>query len=178
MDNVTVEQIYQAYGEALYLAQSMEMGMRIFYYLDKELPLAPPGKKPRIDFDQELPPEINTNSLGGFIRQFRKEVLEEGEVDNQMRTLMRKMERAAEDRNDRVHIYWWQRAPMLRTLQGRAEILRELRVLIEEYQRYDEIIRRLVLLILDHFGLKPDQFDSARFQGYIQGGYLSKEINR
>lgn len=172
MDDVTIDQIFQAYGEALYLAQSMEMGMRIFYYLDKELPAMPPGKKPRIDFDQELPPDINTNSLGGFIRQFRKELLEEGAVDTQMRTLMRKLEQAAEDRNDLVHIYWWQRAPLLHTQEGRAEILAELRTLISQYRGYDEIIRRLVLLILEHFGLLPDEFQSARLQGYIQGGNL------
>ncbi len=174
MEDVTVEQIYQAYGEALYLAQSMEMGMRIFYYLDKELPLTPPGKKPRIDFDQELPPEINTNSLGGFIRQFRKELFEEGTVEPEMRVLMRKLEQAAEDRNDLVHIYWRERAPLLETQNGRAKVFHELNLLMAHYRGYDAIIRQLVLLILNHYGLKPEQFESSRFQAYINKNELSK----
>jgi hypothetical protein len=71
--------IFAAYGEALYLAQSMEMGMRIFYYLDKTLPTTPPGKSPRMILDDEPLADINMNSLGGFIRRFRRELFEEGE---------------------------------------------------------------------------------------------------
>ena len=78
---VTAKEIYAAYGEALSFAQSMETGMRIFYLLDKALPKAPPGKLPRLNFDDETPPDLNINSLGGFIFQFRKEMMEEGTVD-------------------------------------------------------------------------------------------------
>ena len=32
--------LFTVYGEALFLAQAMETGMRIFYWLDKKLPEA------------------------------------------------------------------------------------------------------------------------------------------
>lgn len=169
---VSKADVYAAYGEALYLAQSMEMGMRIFYYLDKTLPNIPPGKSPRLDFDDESLPEINTNSLGGFIRQFRRELLEEGAIDPQTRSLMRKLEQSVEYRNWLVHTYWWERSSQFNTAEGRAEMLAELQELIAQFRGYDQMICRFVLLYFAHYGLDPLQIASADFQSYLGRGEL------
>ena len=100
--------VLATYGEALYLAQSMEMGMRIFYYLDKTLPTTPPGKSPRFNLEDEPLSDLSMNSLGGFIRRFRRELFEEGEIEPEMRSLMRKLEKSVDDRNRLVHTYWWE----------------------------------------------------------------------
>ena len=121
---VSIADLFAAYGEALYLAQSMEVGMRIFYWLDKALPNKPPGKSPRVDFDAEPLPDINVNSLGGFIRQFRRELMEEGGVDAETRTIMRKLEQSADDRNWLVHNFWWERSDRLDSPEGRLSCLR------------------------------------------------------
>lgn len=165
---VTRTQLFAAYGEALYLAQSMEVGMRIFYWLDKTLPTTPPGKSPRIDFDSEPLPDININSLGGFIRQFRREMMEEGAVDPETRAIMRKLERSADDRNWLVHSFWWERSQRLETIEGRASLAQELQVVVEQFRYNDQLIRRLVLLCLENYNLTSDQFLSPRFQSYIQ----------
>jgi len=172
---VSITNLFASYGEALYLAQSMEVGMRIFYWLDKALPNKPPGKSPRIDFDAEPLPDINVNSLGGFIRQFRRELMEEGGVDAETRTIMRKLEQSADDRNWLVHTFWWERSDRLNTAEGRANLLMELRGLVDQFRYNDQLIRRLVLLCLEHYDLAFEQFPSPRFQGYIRGEYT--EIN-
>jgi len=160
-------ELYALYGEALFLAQSMETGMRIFYWLDKKLPEAPPGKLPRIDFTAEPLNDLTMNSLGGFLRQFKRELLNEGTVDVQTRGLMRKLEKTADVRNYLVHTYWWERSTRFTTPAGRAEIQRELQSLVEEYRWSNRLIRQLVLLCVGHFGFTPDQFDAQAFQGYL-----------
>ena len=160
-------ELYALYGEALFLAQSMETGMRIFYWLDKKLPEAPPGKLPRIDFTAEPLNDLTMNSLGGFLRQFKRELLNEGTVDVQTRGLMRKLEKTADARNYLVHTYWWEHSAQFTTPAGRAEIQRELQSLVEEYRWSNRLIRQLVLLCLEHYGFKSDQFDAQAFQGYL-----------
>jgi len=164
---VTVTEINAAYGEALYLAQSMETGMRIFYLLDKALPKAPPGKLPRVNFDDETPPDLNINSLGGFIFQFRKELMEEGTVDVQTRATMRSLEQAVEDRNWLVHFFWWEHLEEIASPQGRVQMLGVLRVLIDKFKVYDDLIRRLVLVYFAQYNLDPRQVESTRFQAYL-----------
>ena len=166
---VSIKDLFAAYGEALYLAQSMEVGMRIFYWLDKTLPNTPPGKSPRIDFDAEPLPDINVNSLGGFIRQFRRELVEEGGMDSETRSIMRKLEQAADDRNWLVHTFWWERSTLLENAGYRSQLLVELQGVVDQFRQNDQLIRRLVLLSLEHYELVPGQFPSPRFQGYIQG---------
>jgi hypothetical protein len=163
----TDAELYALYGEALFLAQSMETGMRIFYWLDKKLPETPPGKLPRIDFTAEPLNDLTMNSLGGFLRQFKRELLNEGTVDVQTRGLMRKLEKTADVRNYLVHTYWWERSAPLTTPAGRAEIQQELQSLVEEYRWSNRLIRQLVLLCVGHFGFTPDQFDAEAFQGYL-----------
>jgi hypothetical protein len=160
-------ELFALYGEALFLAQSMETGMRIFYWLDKKLPEAPPGKLPRIDFTAEPLNDLTMNSLGGFLRQFKRELLNEGTVDVQTRGLMRKLEKTADARNYLVHTYWWERSAQFTTPTGRLEIQRELQGLVEEYRWSNRLIRQLVLLCLGHYGFAPDQFDAEAFQGYL-----------
>ena len=159
--------MFAVYGEALYLAQSMEVGMRIFYWLDKTLPNKPPGKSPRIDFDAEPLPDINVNSLGGFIRQFRREMMEEGGIDTETRNTMRNLEQSADDRNWLVHNFWWERTGLLEKEEDRARVLAELRGVVENFRHNDQLIRQLVLLCLVHFELAPEQIPSPRFQSYI-----------
>ena len=166
---VTAKEIYAAYGEALCLAQSMETGMRIFYLLDKALPKTPPGKLPRLNFDDETPPDLNINSLGGFIFQFRKEMMEEGTVDIQTRATMRSLEQAVEDRNWLVHFFWWEHLEEISSPQGRVQMLAVLRVLIEKFKVYDDLIRRLVLVYFSQYHLDPRQVESTRFQAYVGG---------
>jgi hypothetical protein len=165
---VRLADLFAAYGEALYLAQSMEVGMRIFYWLDKSLPKLPPGKSPRLDFDTEPLPDINVTSLGGFIRQFRRELMEEGGIDAETRYIMRKLEQSADDRNRLVHTFWWEHLDRLERTDKRASLLAELQGLVEQFRHNDQLIRRLVLLALEHYGLTPEQFPSPRFQGYIR----------
>jgi hypothetical protein len=163
----SASELYALYGEALFLAQSMETGMRIFYWLDKKLPEAPPGKLPRIDFTAEPLNDLTMNSLGGFLRQFKRELLNEGTVDVQTRGLMRKLEKTADARNYLVHTYWWERSAQLATPAGRAAIQHELQGLVEEYRWSNRLIRQLVLLCVGHFGFTPDQFGQEAFQGYL-----------
>jgi hypothetical protein len=165
--SVSLPDLYAAYGEALYLAQSMEVGMRIFYWLDKALPTTPPGKNPRIDFDAEPLPDINVNSLGGFIRQFRREMMEEGGVDSDTRNIMRKLEQSADDRNMLVHTFWWERSEELDTPEGRTKVMLELHRVVEQFRYNDQLIRRLVLLCLAHYGFSYEQLPSPRFRKYI-----------
>jgi hypothetical protein len=160
--------IYAAYGEALYLAQSMEMGMRIFYYLDKTLPTTPPGKSPRMNLDDEPLADINMNSLGGFIRRFRRELFEEGEIDPEMRNLMKKLEQSVDDRNRLVHTYWWERSLQFETDEGRAAMLAELNEMITRFRLYDQVIRRMVLTYLVHYNLDPLKITSDKFQGWYR----------
>jgi len=166
---VNITDLFAAYGEALYLAQSMEVGMRIFYLLDKALPNTPPGKKPRINFDEEPLPDINVNSLGGFIRQFRREMMEEGGVDTETRNIMRKLEQSADDRNWLVHTFWWERSEMLETPDGRAILSIELQKIVDQFRYNDQLIRQLVLLCLVHYGFTVENFPSPKFQKYIRG---------
>jgi hypothetical protein len=166
--SVSIVDLFASYGEALYLAQSMEVGMRIFYWLDKTLPKTPPGKSPRIDFDAEPLPDINVNSLGGFIRQFRRELMEEGGVDAETRSIMRKLEQSADDRNWLVHTFWWERSERMDKAEDRAGMLVELQGLVDQFRQNDQLIRRLVLLSLEHYDLTPDKFPSPRFQEYIR----------
>ena len=164
----TPNQIYAAYGQALYLAQSMEIGMRIFYWLDKALPETPPGKSPRVDFSEDPIPEHNVFSLGGFIRQFRKELMEEGTIDSQTRVIMRKLEQAVEARNYLVHSYWGERTAEILKDDARASMLAELEELKADFRYHDLLIRQMVLLLLSHYQLKPEEIISDSFQSYIQ----------
>ncbi len=166
---ISITDLFTVYGEALYLAQSMEVGMRIFYWLDKALPNKPPGKSPRIDFDAEPLPDINVNSLGGFIRQFRREMMEEGDIDAETRNTMRNLEQSVDDRNWLVHTFWWERTDHLDKEEDRVRVLAELRGIVEKFRHNDQLIRLLVLLCLQHYDLTPEQIPSPRFQGYIRG---------
>jgi hypothetical protein len=160
-------ELYAVYGEALFLAQCMETGMRIFYWLDKKLPEAPPGRLPRINFSAEPLNDLTMNSLGGFLRQFKRELLNEGTVDVQTRNLMRKLEKTADARNYLVHSYWWERAAQLSTPAGKAEILAELHDLVKEYRWSNRLIRQLVLQCVEYYGFTPEQFEAEEFQGYL-----------
>ncbi len=160
--------VYAAYGKVLYLAQSMEMGMRIFYWLDAALPNTPPGKAPRVDFNQEPLPDANINSLGGFIRQFRKELMEEGTVDVQTRAIMRKLEYAVEQRNWLVHYYWAERSSAFESGEGRADMLAELLELLASFLYHDRLIRHMVKLILANYGLQAEQITAESFQSYLR----------
>jgi len=166
--NVSDSELFAAYGEALYLAQSMENGLRIFYSLDKVLPNLPPGKLPRIDFKEDPLPELSMNSLGGFIRQFRKELADEGTIDSETRSIMRKLENAVIDRNWLVHTYWWDHVDKLGTSTGRANVLAELKQLIWLFRQNNELIRQMILFYLTHTGLSPDQIDSPILHGYLR----------
>jgi len=159
--------VFAAFGEALRLAQAMEAGMQIFYWLDKTLPGAPAGKPPRIDFMAEPLTELNMNSLGGYVRQFRRELLEEGAVDLQTRAVMRQLEQAAADRNLLVHSYWWDRAQLFTSPQGRADMLDELSGVIARFRYCNEVVRQLVLLCLENYGFTPEQFTAPEFQSYL-----------
>lgn len=165
--STSLPDLYAVYGEALYLAQSMEVGMRIFYWLDKALPNTPPGENPRIDFDREPLPNINVNSLGGFVRQYRREMMEEGGVDVETRNIIRNLEQSADDRNWLVHNFWWEQSEALASTEGRAKVLGDLQRVVEQFQYNDQLIRRLVLLCLDHYGFSYKQFSSPKFQTYI-----------
>ena len=164
----TEADVYAAFGKALLLAQSMETGMFIFYWLDKVLPVTPPGKPPRIDYSAEPLSEINMNSLGGCLRQFRREMFEEGTVDVETRSLMRKLEQAAADRNELVHSYGWKRAHLFATQQGREEMLAELDTLIASFRFGNKIVRQLVLLCLESNGLAPQHMTASEFQNYLE----------
>jgi hypothetical protein len=157
-----------AFGRAVYLAQAMEIGMRIFYWLDKALPDAPPGKPPRVDFNADPLPEYNVYSLGGFIRQFRKELMEEGTIDTHTRSIMRKLEHAVEERNRLVHNYWGERGLDLESGAGRAAILAELGEMIELFHYHHLLIRHMVVLLLSHYALAPEAIEAVTFQAYFQ----------
>jgi hypothetical protein len=165
--DVSDTDLFAVYGEALFLAQAMETGMRIFYWLDKKLPEAPPGKLPRIDFTAEPLNDLTMNSLGGFLRQFKRELLDEGTVDVQTRSLMRRLEKTADARNYLVHTYWWERAAQISATAERQDLLAELRGLVEEYRWSNRIIRQLVLLCLSHYHFNPEQFEALELQGYL-----------
>lgn len=170
LPTITETEIYAAYGRALALAQSMETGMRIFYFLDEALPKAPPGKLPKVNLDDEPIMEINLNSLGGFLRRFRRELFQEGEIDVETRQLMRRLEQSADDRNRLVHTYWWERSAQLVTPAGRVLVLAELRDLIAQFQHYDQIIRGFIFLYFQHYGLDPFQMNSDKFLNYLTSG--------
>ena len=167
-ENISYEKIYALYAKALYLAQSMEIGMRIFYWLDKVLPDTPPGKSPRVDFNEDPLLEYNVYSLGGFIRQFRKELMEEGTIDTETRGIMRKLERAVEDRNWLVHSYWGERTTAIGQDEGRELMLAELQELMVNFRYHDLLIRQMVLLLLTHYNLKFEGIESESFQNYIR----------
>jgi hypothetical protein len=164
---VTPSDLFSAYGRALYLAQHMELGMRIFYTLERVLPSTPPGKAPRVNFEEEPLLELNTNSLGGFIRQFRRELFEEGEIDDETRLLMRRLEQSADDRNWLVHTYWWERYGQSASVEGRVRMLNELQNLINQFQQYDRLIHQLVTILLAHYKVDPQKISSDKFQGYF-----------
>jgi len=166
--DIPLNTIVALYGEALYLAQRMEIGMRIFYCLDRDLPKTPPGKPPRVDFDAEPLPDSTQNSLGGFLRQYRREMLGEGAVDIQTRAVMRKLEQSADYRNWLVHSSWWDWFPRLGSQAGREEVLVELNRVIEQFRQHDAMIRHLALLCLDHFGFKPEDISSSEFHEYLR----------
>jgi hypothetical protein len=164
----TPNEVYAAYGMALYLAQSMEVGMRVFYWLDKALPTTPPGKAPRVDFNEEPLPDANINSLGGFIRHFRKELMEEGTVDVQTRAIMRKLEYAVEQRNWLVHSFWAERSSNFASPEGRQGMLSELHELLVSFRYHDRLIRHMVQLILANYDLQAEQISAESFQSYLR----------
>jgi len=141
--------------------------MRIFYWLDKALPNTPPGKSPRVDFDEDPLLEYNVYSLGGFIRQFRKELMEEGTIDTETRGIMRKLEQAVTDRNWLVHSYWGQRTTAIEQEEGRELMIAELQELMENFRYHDLLIRQMVLLLLSHYELTPEEIKPISFQSYI-----------
>jgi len=141
--------------------------MRIFYWLDKALPNTPPGKSPRVDFDEDPLLEYNVYSLGGFIRQFRKELMEEGTIDTETRGIMRKLEQAVTDRNWLVHSYWGQRTTAIEQEEGRELMIAELQELMENFRYHDLLIRQMVLLLLSHYELTPEEIEPISFQSYI-----------
>jgi hypothetical protein len=161
------EEILLAFGRAVYLAQAMEIGMRIFYWLDKSLPDAPPGKPPRVDFNADPLPEYNVYSLGGFIRQFRKELMAEGTVDTHTRSIMRKLEHAVEERNRLIHNYWGQRGLLMGQQGGREAILADLIQMIGSFQYHHLLIRHMVLLLLSQYNLAPEAIEAETFQAYL-----------
>ena len=165
---ISVADIYAVYGEALFWAQFMEVGLRIFYDLEKALQAAPPGRLPKLDLDREPLSEINTVSLGGYVRKFRREVEQEGSLDEAMRQTIRQFERTADERNWLIHTYWWERGPQLASAGGRARAQTELRRLTERFQRNSKIIRQLVLACLAHYGLTPAQINSRRLDEYLR----------
>ncbi len=170
-----LDELLTVYGRALYLAQSMETGMRIFYCLDRALPSAPPGKNPRVDFDAEPLPDATMNSLGGFLRQFRREMMSEGAVDVQTRGLMRKLEQSADYRNWLVHTFWWEHLAQLDSEVGRQAILTELQELIKQFEQHNAMIYRMVLLCLNHYGYAPAQIDAPKFHHYLRQGEMATE---
>lgn len=141
--------------------------MRIFYWLEKVLPNTPPGKSPRVDFNKDPLLEDNVYSLGGFIRQFRKELMEEGTIDTQTRSIMRKLEQAVAKRNWLVHGYWGERTSAMENQEDRLQMNAELQDLMDDFRYHDLLIRQMVLLLLSHFNLKPDEIISESFQSYI-----------
>jgi hypothetical protein len=163
----TLDNILVTYGEALYLAQRMEIGMRIFYCLDRDLPKTPPNGKPRVDFEAEPLPDATQNSLGGFLRQFKREMFDEGTVDQQTRNAMRRLENSADYRNWLVHTSWWDWNPQLATPEGRIRVLAELTELCDRFREHDQTIRYMVRMCVEHFGFQPEQIDSPSFQAYI-----------
>jgi hypothetical protein len=167
MSDATLAHILATYGEALYLAQRMEIGMRIFYCLDRDLPKTPPGGKPRVDFEAEPLLDATQNSLGGLLRQFKREMFDEGSVDQQTRNAMRKLENSADYRNWLVHTSWWDWNPQLATPEGRAKVLAEVTDLRDRFLEHDFAIRYMVSLCVEHFGFQPEQIDSPNFQAYI-----------
>jgi hypothetical protein len=167
-ETISPDQIYAVYGKALYLAQSMEIGMRIFYWLEKVLPETPPGKSPRVDFSEEPLVEFNVYSLGGFIRQFRNELMEEGTIDAQTRSIMRKLEQSVADRNWLVHSYWGERINALEDDEGRQLMQAELQELMAGFHYHNLLIRQMVLLLLSQYNLKPEDILSESFQSYIR----------
>jgi hypothetical protein len=167
MSDATLTAILATYGETLYLAQRMEIGMRIFYCLDRDLPKTPPAGKPRVDFNTEPLSDATQNSLGGLLRQFKREMFDEGAVDQQTRNAMRKLENSADYRNWLVHTSWWDWNPQLATPEGRTRVLKELIELCDRFRQHDHAIRYMVLLCVEHHGFQPDQIDSPNFQAYI-----------
>jgi hypothetical protein len=85
---------------------------------------------------------------------------------------MRKLEQSADDRNWLVHTFWWERSEGLDQADNRARLLAELRGLVDQFRLNDQLIRRLVLICLDNYGLTHVQFPSPRFQNYIRGEYV------
>ncbi len=164
---VTLPVVLAVYGEALMLAQSMETGMNIFYHLDQVLPKMQAGKVPRIDFDSAPLAETSFTSLGGFLRRFRRELLEEGDVDAVTRGIMRSLEKSAADRNWLVHTFWWENTPRVTSEEGRAGLQQELQAMVAQFRDHDALIRRMVLLYLERYELKAEQFPSARLQAYL-----------
>lgn len=167
MTEATLSDVLTVYGEALYLAQRMEIGMRIFYCLDRDLPKIPPGGKPRVDFDAEPLPDATQNSLGGLLRQFKREMFDEGAVDPQTRNAMRRLENSADYRNWLVHTSWWDWNPQLSSVKGRAHVLAELIDLRDRFREHDQAIRYMVKMCVEHYGFQPEQFDSQNFQAYM-----------
>jgi hypothetical protein len=84
-----------------------------------------------------------------------------------MRSLMRKLEQAVDDRNRLVHTYWWETSALFASPEGREKMLSELNQLITEFRFYDRIIRRLVLTYLAHYNLDPLKITSDKFQGWL-----------
>ncbi|MFZ6030355.1 MAG: hypothetical protein ACOYYS_21815 [Chloroflexota bacterium] len=167
MIETVLPDILAVYGEALYLAQRMEIGMRIFYCLDRDLPKTPPGGRPRVDFDAGPLPDATQNSLGGLLRQFKREMFDEGAVDPQTRNAMRRLENSADYRNWLVHTSWWDWNPQLGSPAGRARVLAELIDLRDRFREHDQAIRYMVVMCVEHYGFRPEQFDSENFQAYM-----------
>jgi len=137
-----ISELYEAFGLAMYQAQSLEREIAIL------LVTAQAGRPSRLTLFQleDLYEKSFRRTLGPLIHAVRREIPLHVNLEKRLFD-------ALETRNFLVHNYFWERAGEVQTTEGRASMIKELRQFADDFDRLDNELTPISSAWARHLGV-------------------------
>lgn len=141
LESEQIREVYAVFGLAMYQAQNLEKGLAMLLAVldDSQLMTA-------WDYDAHFA-EGFESTFGTLLTKFAK-LSTRGHEE-----LLKRLKKAADDRNDLAHHYFWDRAAQFCFSQGRTQMIEELLSMGSHFESLDEELRELALGLAERRGL-------------------------
>jgi hypothetical protein len=155
-----IRDVYAHYGLAMYLAQNVERGLSMVLALE--------GQGPHMtawDYDARLA-ENYRSTFGGLVSKFIASPMAASS------SLIPRLQRANDQRNDLAHQYFWDRAIQFAASDSQAEMIAELKQMEAEFTSLDDDLGEIVNSLIRDRGQDVDSFHSrveASLNAFLSG---------
>ena len=151
------KEVYAFFGLAAYTAQVLERGVIIFSVVMRI------GKIPKVtrNLIDKLYADFESKTFGKLLKYERNSNVLQGD-------LLDDLDNALQLRNKLIHRYFYEHAENFMSIQGRKFMIDELRSMSDVFEKTDQKLETISLLLWEKYGVTKDYLDKEYEQLLIR----------